>query len=111
MAQLPFTQKANDALIAARNHAVQEHHPELLPQHLFLALLAPEMGLKPVLERAGLESETIKGLTDGAENLINGLTKAIGGAEPQVGPAFRNFLELASDTGRGLGDRFLSTDA
>jgi ATP-dependent Clp protease ATP-binding subunit ClpB len=111
MSQLPFTQKANDALVAAREKALQGQHPELLPQHLFLALMAPEMGLKSVLERAGLEPETQKGLIDGAEEMIDRLPKAIGGAEPQVGPAFRNFLELASDTGRGLGDRFLSTDA
>jgi ATP-dependent Clp protease ATP-binding subunit ClpB len=111
MSQLPFTQKANDALVAAREKAIEGQHPELLPQHLFLALLAPEMGLRPVLERAGLQAESTKGLVDGAEDLINRLTKAIGGSEPHVGPAFRNFLELASDTGRGLGDRFLSTDA
>lgn len=111
MPQLPFTQRANDALVAARAQAIQAQHPELLPQHLFLALMTPEMGLKAVLERAGLEGDTQKALVDGAEELLNRLTKAIGGAEPQAGPALRNFLELASDTGRGLGDRFLSTDA
>ncbi len=111
MSQLPFTQKANDVLVAARAKAIQGQHPELLPQHVFLALMAPEIGLKAVLERAGLELEAQSGLVDGAEEVLNRLTKAIGGSEPQVGPALRNFLELASDTGRGLGDRFLSTDA
>jgi ATP-dependent Clp protease ATP-binding subunit ClpB len=111
MSQLPFTQKANDALVAARDKALQGQHPELLPQHLFLALMAPAMGLKAVLERAGLAAESQQGLVTGAEELLDRLTKAIGGSEPHVGPAFRNFLELASDTGRGLGDRFLSTDA
>ena len=111
MSQLPFTQKANDVLVSAREKAIQGQHPELLPQHVFLALLAPEIGLRPVLERAGLEAEAQKGLADGAESLVDHLSKAIGGAEPQAGPALRNFLDLASDTGRGLGDRFLSTDA
>ena len=111
MAQLPFTQKANTALVAARDQAIHGQHPELLPQHLFVALAAPEIGLKPVLERAGLDSEAQKGLVDGAQELVDRLPKAIGGAEPQAGPAIRNFLEVASDTGRGLGDRFLSTDA
>jgi ATP-dependent Clp protease ATP-binding subunit ClpB len=111
MSQLPFTQKANDALVTAREKAIQAQHPELLPQHLFLALMAPDMGLRPVLERAGLKPDEQKGLVDGAEEAVERLPRAIGGAEPQVGPALRNFLELASDTGRGLGDRFLSTDA
>ncbi|MDE3245244.1 MAG: AAA family ATPase, partial [Acidobacteriota bacterium] len=111
MALLPFTQKANDALVAARSKAVEEQHPEIVPQHLFQALLAPDMGLRPVLERAGLPPESLKGIQDGADELVAKLPKAIGGSEPQPGAGFRHFLEVASDTGRGLGDRFLATDA
>ncbi|NWJ41914.1 MAG: AAA family ATPase [Geothrix sp.] len=111
MSLLPFTQKANDALVAARERAVRDQHPELVPQHLFGALLANEAGLHPLLERAGLNPESIRGLADAAEGLIAKLPRAVGGAEPQVGAAFRHFLDVASDTGRGLGDRFLATDA
>ncbi|GLH65896.1 ATP-dependent Clp protease ATP-binding subunit [Geothrix edaphica] len=111
MSLLPFTQKANDALVAARERAVADQHPELVPQHLLLALLAPEAGLRPLLERAGLTPESTQGLLDAAEGLVSKLPRAVGGAEPQVGAAFRHFLEVASDTGRGLGDRFLATDA
>ncbi len=111
MTLLPFTQKANDALVAARSKAVAEQHPEIVPQHLFQALLAADMGLRPVLERAGLPPESLKGLQDGADEMVGKLPKAIGGSEPQPGAGFRHFLEVASDTGRGLGDRFLATDA
>ena len=111
MSLLPFTQKANDALVAARQRAVQDQHPELVPQHLFWALLASEAGLRPLLERAGLTPESIQGLAEAAEELVAKLPRAVGGSEPQVGAAFRHFLEVASDTGRGLGDRFLATDA
>jgi ATP-dependent Clp protease ATP-binding subunit ClpB len=111
MAMLPFTQKANEALVGARDKAVAGQHPELLPQHLFAALMAPEMGLRPVLEKAGLAQEAVGGLADAAEDLLDALPKAIGGSQPQAGPALRSFLELASDTGRGLGDRFVATDA
>ncbi len=111
MSLLALTQKANDALVAARNRAVADQHPELLPQHLFGALLAPEMGLRPVLERAGLAPESLRGLQAGVDEVLNKLPKAIGGSEPQPGAGFRHFLEVASDTGRGLGDRFLATDA
>jgi len=111
MSLLPFTQKANDVLVAAQQRAARDHHPELVPQHLFGALLAPESGLAPLLERAGLAVDAVQGLTDAAEALTAKLPRAVGGAEPQVGAAFRHFLEVASDTGRGLGDRFLATDA
>ncbi|MBI4911252.1 MAG: AAA family ATPase [Acidobacteria bacterium] len=111
MALLPLTQKANESLVAARERALRGPHAELLPMHLFSALLSPEAGLRPVLEKAGLRLEQIQALGDGAEGALDRLPKAIGGAEPQVGPAFRSFLELASDTARGLGDRYLATDA
>ncbi len=111
MSLLSLTQKANEALVAARDRALRDQHPELLPQHLFLALLAPEIGLRSVLERAGLNAEALRGLEDGAEALVAALPKAIGGADPQPGPGLRHFLEVASDTARGLGDRFLATDA
>ena len=111
MSLLPFTQKANDALVAARQRANQDQHPELVPQHLLGALLRPETGLQPLLEKAGLTTESRQGLEIAAEELIAKLPRAVGGAEPQVGAAFRHFLEVASDTGRGLGDRFLATDA
>ncbi len=108
---LPFTQKANDALVAARERAVREQHPELLPVHLFQVLLLPDMGLRPVLEAAGLGPEGMKGLQDKAEAFVDKLPKAVGGAEPQAGPALRHFLEVGMDTARGLGDRYMATDA
>ncbi len=111
MSLLPFTQKANDALVAARQRATQDQHPELVPQHLLTALLAPEAGLHSLLERAGQSPEAIQGLGEAAEALITKLPRAVGGSEPQIGASFRHFLEVASDTGRGLGDRFLATDA
>jgi ATP-dependent Clp protease ATP-binding subunit ClpB len=111
MSLLPFTQKANDALVAAKQRATQDQHPELVPQHLFGALLAPEAGLHALLEHAGQSPEAIQGLVGAAEALITKLPRAVGGSEPQVGASFRHFLEVASDTGRGLGDRFLATDA
>ena len=89
MSLLPFTQKANDALVVARERAVADQHPELVPQHLFGALLAPEAGLHPLLEKAGLTPESTEGLGEAAEELITKLPRAVGGAEPQVGSAFR----------------------
>ncbi|WP_306597683.1 ATP-dependent Clp protease ATP-binding subunit [Geothrix sp. 21YS21S-2] len=111
MAMLPLTQKANEALVAARDLAVAGQHPEILPQHLFASILVPERGLRPILEKAGVSPEAMNGLVDAANEALGGLPKAIGGSEPQAGAALRHLLEVSSDTGRGLGDRFLATDA
>ena len=86
MSLLPLTQKANDVLVSARNRALELGQAELLPQHLLEALLAPEAGLRPLLERAGLAPEAMKGLTDAARALVERLPRAVGGAEPQAGP-------------------------
>jgi len=111
MSLLPFTQKANDALVGARDRAVAGPHAEILPLHLFMQLLEAETGLRSVLEKAGLEPTQLQGLLEATEALVDRLPRAIGGAEPQAGPGLRSFLEAASDTGRGLADRYLATDA
>lgn len=111
MSMLPFTQKSNEAFVAARNMAAEKQHPEILPQHLFAILLTPEIGMRPLLERIGIGADQIRAMIDASYDLTDKLPKAIGGAEPQFGPAMRNFLELSSDTARGLADRYIATDA
>jgi ATP-dependent Clp protease ATP-binding subunit ClpB len=111
MATLPFTQKANEALVLAQEKARSRQHAELLPQHLFAALLTTDIGLRSILEKAGLPEQAISSLVDAVEALLDAMPKVAGGSHPQAGPALRNFLELASDTSRGLGDRFVATDA
>ncbi|HZU53976.1 MAG TPA: Clp protease N-terminal domain-containing protein, partial [Holophagaceae bacterium] len=62
MSLLPLTQKANEALVSARDGAQSQQHPELLPLHLLSALLEPASGLRPLLEGAGAQGEAISGL-------------------------------------------------
>jgi ATP-dependent Clp protease ATP-binding subunit ClpB len=111
MSLLPLTQKANEALVSARDTAQSQQHPELLPIHLLAALLEPASGLRPLLEGAGAEADAISGLLAAVDEVLAKQPKAVGGAEPQAGPALRQLLESASEAGRSLGDRFLATDA
>ena len=111
MSLLPLTQKANEALVSARDAAQSHQHPELLPLHLLAALLEPAAGLRPLLEGAGAQAESIPGLLAAVDEALAKQPKAVGGAEPQAGPALRHLLETASEAGRSLGDRFLATDA
>ncbi|MBS1767019.1 MAG: AAA family ATPase [Acidobacteria bacterium] len=111
MSLLPLTQKTNDALVSARNGAQSGQHPEILPLHLLSALLEPSAGLRPVLEGAGTSPESLQGLVSAVEAALARQPKAVGGAEPQAGPALRQLLEAASEVGRSFGDRYLATDA
>ncbi len=111
MSLLPLTQKANEVLVAARDAASSQQHPEILPLHLLGALLEPAAGLRPLMEGAGADAEALPGLLSAVDEALAKQPKAVGGAEPQAGPALRQLLETASEAGRSLGDRFLATDA
>jgi len=111
MSVLPLTQKTNDVVVAARDRALALGQAELLPQHVLEVLLGPEVGLRSLLERAGLTPDALRGLMDEARASVERLPRAVGGAEPQMGPAFRQLLEAGSAVGRGWGDRYLATDA
>ena len=111
MSLLPLTQKSNEALVSARDAAQSAQTPEILPLHLLVALLEPGAGLRPLLEGAGAAPGALAGLVTAADEAVAKLPKAVGGAEPQAGPALRKLLESASEAGRSLGDRFLATDA
>jgi len=110
MSILPLTEKAQASVVAGRERALGLGHAELLPLHVLAGLLAPEAGLKPLLDRTGLTEEAQRGLADAIEAQLGRLPRAVGGAEPQPGPAFRALLAAASARARDLGDRFLATD-
>ena len=55
-----FTQKAQEAVIAAQKLASAGHHSQIDPEHLLLALSEQEGGVVPeVLERIGVRPSTL----------------------------------------------------
>ncbi|HEX2024493.1 MAG TPA: AAA family ATPase [Acidimicrobiales bacterium] len=103
-----WTLKTQEAFAAALDQARQRNHPELTPPHLLAALLGQQDGVVlPTLERAGVVPTTVR---NRLEDALDALPKAYGGAEPQLGRATRQLVEVADGERESLKDEYLSTE-
>ncbi|MDP9453867.1 MAG: AAA family ATPase [Actinomycetota bacterium] len=102
-----WTIKTQEAFQSATEAARAAHHPEIVPEHLLLAMVGQEDGVVlPILEKVGVSPLALRTRLEGA---LSRLPHAYG-AESQPGRALREILE-AGDRARGeLGDDYLSTE-
>ncbi|MCE7937371.1 ATP-dependent chaperone ClpB [bacterium] len=103
-----FTQKAQDAVVAAQALAARNGQGEIQPVHLLQTLLGQADGVVPqVLARMGVDVAQV-----GVEltAVLNRLPKVTGGSEPVVGRALRDALVSAHDELQPFGDQFVSTE-
>ncbi len=105
--QPQYTQKSQAALTAAHQLAASAGHPELVPAHLAVALLAePEGVTSAVLSKLGLDP---KALQPELEAILAKLPRSNGG---QLAPS-RAFSEVMGDAMKQAadrGDEFISTE-
>lgn len=105
-----FTQKAQEAVMAAQSLARDQNHQTIEPAHLLLALLNQTESLVPVVvgQLAGstdiLRQELITDLND-RPKVYGGNTGEPGLARPSV-----DALDAAERYARGMGDEYTSTE-
>jgi ATP-dependent Clp protease ATP-binding subunit ClpB len=103
-----YTEKAQEAVVAAQHVAEQMNHPQIEPEHLLLGLLEQQDGIVPALIRKmGLE------LAPMVEQLRGELSKqpaAYGGSQPTLSPRFRKVTDAAQAEANRLKDEFVSTE-
>ncbi|NLT06403.1 MAG: type VI secretion system ATPase TssH, partial [Solirubrobacterales bacterium] len=105
-----FTVKSQEALAAAQRLAGARRNPEVVPQHLLVALLEQEGGIVvPVLERAGASAETVRRAANAALDALPTVTGEAGAA-PAIGSGLIELLRVADDEARGMGDEYVSTE-
>ncbi len=106
--QPQYTHRSQEALSAAHQLAASSGHPELVPAHLALTLLAePEGVMSAVLSKLGVDP---KALRPEIETQINKLPRSSGGG--QIG-ASRDFSAVMADAAKAAsdrGDEFVSTE-
>jgi ATP-dependent Clp protease ATP-binding subunit ClpB len=103
-----LTTKSQEALRTAVGFASQHGHPELIPEHLLVAILEQEEGVgRALVERAGARPDALG--ADLGERL-NGLPKVSGGAEPTFGRRFNPLLSKAEDEAKRLKDDYVSVE-
>lgn len=107
-----MTQKAQEALQAARAVALKLHHQQLDGEHLFKALIEQENGLVPtLLERVGVSLPTLKSLI---EKELEKMPAVTGGSVEEgkvyVTNRFNRLLVKAEDEAKRLKDEYLSVE-
>jgi ATP-dependent Clp protease ATP-binding subunit ClpB len=103
-----LTTKSQEALRDALDRAVRQGNPEVVPEHLLLALLAQDGGVvAPLVERA---SGNAVALTQSFKERLEQLPKVFGGGEPRFSSRMIALLTAAEDEAKKLKDDFVSVE-
>jgi ATP-dependent Clp protease ATP-binding subunit ClpB len=103
-----MTTKSQEALRHAMELAARRGAPEVVPEHLLLAILSQEDGVGfPLLQKAGANVDAI---SQDATKVTNGLPRVTGGAEPSFSRRTLEVLRKAEDEASQLKDDFVSVE-
>jgi ATP-dependent Clp protease ATP-binding subunit ClpB len=103
-----FTEKSQEALVAAQNLAERNGNSQVEPEHLLLALLEQHEGVVPqVLSRLNLAAGA---LAQQVRAELNRLPRVSGGAQITISPRLRTVLVRAHDELGTFGDEYVSTE-
>ena len=103
-----YTEKAQEAVLAAQNLAESENHPQVEPEHLLLALVEQQDGVVPALLRK-LQLDPAAVARD-ARHAIGQQPKVHGGSAASVSPRLKLVTDLASAEADRLKDDYVSTE-
>jgi len=103
-----LTNKTREALQNAQNIATQRGNPDLLPEHMLLALLEQDEGVAPALiSKAGGREEALK---VALRRRLESLPKVQGGAEPSLSRRLRDLLTQTWKETEELKDEYSSAE-
>ena len=103
-----YTEKAQEAIVAAQQLADREGHPEITPEHLLLTLVEQQGGIVPeVLRKMNVDPAAL------GRELRTDLTRNArvhGGSQPTLSVRLRDVFNKAEDQAKHMGDEFVSTE-
>ncbi len=103
-----LTTKTREALADAQQRATERGSPELVPEHLLLALLEQSEGVAaPIVQKAGLEPERV---AEALRDALGKLPRVSGGAEPALSRRLREVLTQAWKETEALKDEYTSAE-
>ena len=103
-----FTEKAQEAVLAAQNLAEDKHNTQIEAEHLLNALIEQKDGVVPqVLEKLGVDQSTLARKLN-AE--IDRLAKAYGPTQLYISPGFKQVIDAAQEEAKSLKDEYVSTE-
>jgi ATP-dependent Clp protease ATP-binding subunit ClpB len=102
-----FTERAQEAVLAAHRLAEERNNPQLEPEHLLLALLDQQDGVVPqIVQKLGRQPSALAAQVR-AE--LDRLPKVYG-AQLYMSPRLRTLLRIAEDEAGRLKDEYVSTE-
>jgi ATP-dependent Clp protease ATP-binding subunit ClpB len=103
-----LTTKSQEAVRAAVDRAIRSGNPELVPEHVFLAILEQRDGIgAPLVERAGAAPGALR---RELEQKLEGLPKVSGGSQPGLGRRMNALFQKAEDEAKARKDDFVSIE-
>jgi ATP-dependent Clp protease ATP-binding subunit ClpB len=103
-----YTEKAQEAILSAQQGAERAGHPEVLPEHLVLAVAAQRDGIVPaVLGKMGIDPAAVQA---DMQQALDKLPKVHGGAQAGLSARLRRVLTAAEQEAERLKDEYTSTE-
>jgi ATP-dependent Clp protease ATP-binding subunit ClpB len=103
-----YTEKAQEAIVAAQQLADREGHPEITPEHVLLTLLEQQGGIVPeILRKMNIDPA---GIAAAVRTEIGRNPTAHGGSQPAMSARFRQVTNAAEDQAKQMGDEYVSTE-
>jgi ATP-dependent Clp protease ATP-binding subunit ClpB len=103
-----FTEKAQEAILAAQNLATELHHSEITPEHLLVTLVEQDNGIVPSVLRK-MEIDPARAARD-ARGLLDSLPRAYGGTDVRFSPRVKLVTDSAMAEAQRLQDEYVSTE-
>src|SRR5215216_5253328 len=103
-----YTEKAQEAILAAQRLAEQSNHAQIQPEHVLLALVEQVDGIVPALLRK--MSVEPKPVADQLRAELAKLPSAYGGSQASLSPRLKTVTDIAESEADRLKDEFVSTE-
>jgi ATP-dependent Clp protease ATP-binding subunit ClpB len=103
-----MTTKSQEAIRGGLDAAIRRGNPELIPEHVLVAILTPTEGIgRPLVQRAGAEPDALKA---DLQARLEALPQVSGGADPAFSRRFTQFATRAEDQAKRLKDEYTSVE-
>src|SRR5687768_16729032 len=103
-----YTEKAQEAIVAAQQLADRDGHPEITPEHVLLALVEQQGGIVPEILRK-LNADPVA-VAKAARAEVAKYPSARGGAQPGLSARLRQVASAAEAEAQRLKDDYVSTE-
>src|SRR5688572_22078896 len=103
-----MTTKSQEAFRASADIASRRGNPEIVPEHVVVAMLDQDGGIAlPLFQKAGGDADALRRRV---EAHLDKLPKVSGGAEPTLSRRAMEVLRRAEDEAKALKDDFVSIE-